>query len=184
LTLEPWVLQHYEDATVRREVATFAGGRWVGVHCSSRDRAGRIILVRYLKGRHPLSINSGEDVGDLLRALSRLGPRTFYGTVNVYRRLKGAEDVADENNIIGCTPTWDIDNAPEAWKGTIEAAREIVSFLEREGIRRSVYVKLSGRGCHVHLHERAFSDEALARFPPQRWACGCRVRKHEARPEV
>ncbi len=160
------VVNHYSDPKVRAEIAVFTRSRWVGVHCISKNRLGRPILLRYFRGGRPLRIRGQEDVEGLLKAFRGLGPRTFYGTVNLYAKLEAADDVADLGNIVGCTPTWDVDNVPEAWKGTIAAVKEVVSFLESEGLRHSVYVKWSGRGCHVHIHERAFSNEIRERFPP------------------
>jgi hypothetical protein len=156
--------RHYSEPLVRREIAAYARGRWVGIHCTSTSGTGRPLLIRYLRRRHPLRISSEEDAVRLFQLFERLGPRAFYGTANLYARLEAAEDVADLGNVVGCTPTWDVDNVPEAWKATIAAVKEIVSFLDSEGVRRSVYVKWSGRGCHVHLHERAFSKEVLRRF--------------------
>ncbi|RLI26483.1 hypothetical protein DRO58_05540 [Candidatus Bathyarchaeota archaeon] len=69
-------------------------------------------------------------------------------------------------NIIACTPVWDIDNDPKDWENTIKIAGEIVRFLELNGVEESVYVKWSGRGCHVHLHEEAVSRSIREKIHP------------------
>ncbi|MEM2920976.1 MAG: hypothetical protein QXF26_01505 [Candidatus Bathyarchaeia archaeon] len=163
--MEGLVNRHYSDPKVRLEIATFSQSRWVGIHCTVKTRLGRPILLRYFRGR-PMRIQGEEDVGRLLNAFRGLGPRTFYGTANVYVKLENPEDVSSIDNVVSCTPTWDIDNSPEAWKATVEAAKEIVSFLESEGVTQSIYVKWSGRGCHVHIHDKAFSREMRKRISP------------------
>lgn len=123
--------------------------------------------MRYLgrRRRIPLRIWSPEDVERLLSIFRRLKPRTFYATANVFQSLH--EDfLADPSNIVACTPTWDIDNKPEAWRATLEAAREIYAFLEKNGVSRSVFMKWSGKGCHVHLNEGAISEELRRRINP------------------
>lgn len=65
-----------------------------------------------------------------------------------------------------CLPTWDIDNAPDKWKATIAVAKEIVDLLASEGVSRSVFLKWSGKGIHVHIHHKAFSPSLLLRIDP------------------
>ncbi|MGQ9515571.1 MAG: hypothetical protein ACUVTL_11110 [Thermoproteota archaeon] len=161
------VAKHYSNKRVKEEIARFAIGRWVGLHCSKKDERGRGLLVRYLReSRIPLSIENLEDVEKLLQMFNDYGPRTFYATANIYRSLRALEDIIDMSNILMCTPTWDIDNELKDWEATIATAREIVSFLESCGIRKSVFVKWSGKGAHVHIHQEAISREALARNNP------------------
>lgn len=161
------IAKHYSDERVRNEVAKFAKDRWVGVHCEVRDKKGRQILRRY-KGRFrkPIIINEPKDVERLLYEFKRFKPRTFYATINLYKRTEHFEDVYDFNNIMGCTPTWDIDNILEDWEATILVAKEILSFLEGFGIRNSVFIKWSGNGCHIHLHHKSISQDILRKVNP------------------
>ncbi|HDO41314.1 MAG TPA: hypothetical protein ENH03_00220, partial [Candidatus Bathyarchaeota archaeon] len=60
----------------------------------------------------------------------------------------------------------DIDGNLEEWKSIIEASRIIVDELEKLGITKSVFIKWSGEGTHVHIHERCFSSELLSKYNP------------------
>jgi len=161
------VVKHYMNPMVQEEIAKFARGRWVGLHCSKKDERGKNLLMRYFKGsRIPLKIDKEQDVAKILQLFNDSSPRTFYATANVYRSLEELEDTIEMSNILLCTPTWDIDNALEDWEATLAAAREIVSFLESQGIKKSVFVKWSGRGAHVHIHQNAISNDVLKRSNP------------------
>ncbi|MEM3018972.1 MAG: hypothetical protein QXO92_01830 [Candidatus Bathyarchaeia archaeon] len=152
---------------IREELSRFAMNRWIGLHCQERDAQGRPYLIRYLgrRRRFPLRIEGPEDVDKLLSIFRRLKPRTFYATANVFGSLH--EDfLADPSNIVACTPTWDVDNEPGAWRATLEAARELYAFLEQNGVSKSVFIKWSGKGCHVHLKEGAISEELRKRINP------------------
>ena len=50
--------------------------------------------------------------------------------------------------------------------GNHSCAKEIVNFLNQEGISESVFLKWSGKGAHVHVHERAFSEDLLKKVNP------------------
>ncbi len=89
--------------------------------------------------------------------------RSLYSTAELYARLQEMEDVFDPINIVGVTPFWDVDNDPERWRATVEAARAVLDELESLGIVRSVYVIWSGRGMHVRVHEGAISGEVRRR---------------------
>lgn len=41
-----------------------------------------------------------------------------------------------------------------------------MAFLEKNGVVKSVYVKWSGNGCHVHVNEKALSEELTKRISP------------------
>ncbi len=156
--------EHYSRPEVKEEIARFSRDRWVGVHCSLRDKDGRPILLRYDHGR-PITLKSENDVMQLFKRFYRLRPRTFYGTANIYSKLSKRSDVSSLKNVVGCMPTWDIDNELASWKATIEAAREIHNFLENKGIG-SVIIKWSGKGAHVHVHQYAISKEFRERVHP------------------
>lgn len=161
VVLSSLVVQHYSDARVVSEIAEFLSGRWVAVHCERKLKDGRPLLVRYHAGK-PLTVSNPAGFSALFRRLSYLRPRAFYGTANIYKRLETREDALNySENVLMRTLTWDIDSTPENWKATVEAARLIVDELEREGVSKSVWLKWSGRGMHVHVHERALTEEFL-----------------------
>ncbi len=153
-------LSYYSSPRVLSEVADFLRGRWAAFHCERRMRDGRPLLVRYLHEK-PLRASSPAELAALLRRLSPLRPRTIYGTASIYERLESKEDVRGVDRVVARTPTWDIDSTLEHWRATVEAARVLVDELERHGVVKSVWLKWSGRGMHVHIHEGALSAEFL-----------------------
>ncbi|MFQ6080974.1 MAG: hypothetical protein ACE5OW_04845 [Candidatus Bathyarchaeia archaeon] len=166
---ESIVVPHYERREVQEEIAKFSRGRWVALHCETRDARGRPYLLRYRRARNvkvPLTINTPEDVSAHLERFEGLRPRTFYASANVYKEIAIPEHVRVMDNIAFCLPTWDIDNVIEKWEATMAAAREIVDFLSDEGVSRSVFLNWSGNGAHVHIHHKAFSAEFLQKINP------------------
>ncbi|RLF08554.1 MAG: hypothetical protein DRJ64_00825 [Thermoprotei archaeon] len=156
--------EYYANITVLRELVRFLKSRWVAIHCERRLKDGRHILIRYRKGK-PIKIDSISDIISLIKRLKGLRPRTFYGTVNIYRRILSREDVQDYlENVIACTPTWDIDSRLEWWRDTLKVGKLIVEELNRENVRECVWLKWSGNGLHVHLNEKAFSPEVIKRY--------------------
>jgi len=160
------ILQHYSDVRVQREIAEYSAGRWIALHCEQTDEKGRKILVRYWRGRRPLSLGEPADLPRLLEAYRRLKPRSIHATANLYGKLESVEDVAFIGNIAACTPTWDVDNRLEDWEATREASKQIVQFLSENGVSESVYVKFSGRGAHVQVHPYAFSARLRSKINP------------------
>jgi len=164
------VLSHYNKPDVQREIAKFSQDRWVAIHCKFVNPQGYQVLLRYQRGegksKTPLTITKPDDVPLLLKRFQRLRPRAFYASICVYRELTRQEHVKDFRNIAYCAPTWDIDNTPEKWKATIEAAKEITTLLSKEGVSKSVFLKWSGKGAHVHVHQRALSPTLLQKIAP------------------
>ena len=154
--------EHYSRADVQKEIADFCAGRWVAAHCINEK--GELIFRRYFKGK-PLAIRGENDVPKILKKLG-FQVRTLYASANKYCSINQAEDVSTFSNIVRCTPTWDIDGTLSNWRETIIVAKEVVKFLENEGVKNSVYVKWSGNGCHIHIHEEALSEAALNRAHP------------------
>jgi hypothetical protein len=140
-------MDHFSRADVKRAIVDFLRGRWVSVQTENGFR-------RYLNGR-PLRVNNEVELEALLRLL---GPvRTFYGTIEIYRRIESREDVYDEGNVVSATPTWDIDSEINNWRATVEVIREIINFLNKEGVKNSVFIIWSGNGAHVHIHPSSIS---------------------------
>ena len=157
--------QHYSKPDVKREIVRFSKSRWIGIHCIKRDHKGNRIMVRYINGK-PITINSPSDIDLLWHQLNDKGIRTIYATAAKYQAITSIEDVKNISNISLYTPTWDIDNDFEHWHLTIKACMEIIGALKDEGIEKSVYVKWSGDGAHIHLHERSLTHQVLKNRTP------------------
>jgi hypothetical protein len=147
---------------VQREIADFCAGRWIAAHCI--NGRGGLVFRRYLKGK-PLSITGTRGLQELLEEMG-FQVRAIYATANKYRLLDSIEEIRTLSNVIRCTPTWDIDSTLQNWSKTVKVVKRIIAFLEENGIHDSVYIKWSGNGCHIHIHEEAFSDEILGRVHP------------------
>lgn len=158
----PWdrVLGYYASPKVAETIYEFARGRWVGLHCEAQDEAGRQRLVRYRPGDGaPLKLDSSRDVPSLLALFKDFGPRTFYATAMSYGRLERPEDTWLEQNWVACMPSWDIDAEEGAWRPVLRTASRILELLRGFGLERSVIVKWSGRGAHVHVHPGALPPD-------------------------
>lgn len=145
------IIEYYSKPLVKKEITEYSRGRWVAIHTLSGH-----FLRYWSKIGPPLRLSKEEYVDKLIQRFKGLKPRTFYASVNIYSRIVKREDVEDPENIAYTTPVWDIDGSLEEWHKIIDVARVILDELEREGVAKSVYLKWSGRGVHVQLHERAF----------------------------
>jgi DNA primase catalytic subunit len=63
-------------------------------------------------------------------------------------------------------PSWDIDLTGGKWEQALGVAGDIVSQLEKLGVVKSLIVKWSGNGFHVHVHDRAVSGEIYNTVSP------------------
>ena len=154
--------RHYSRSDVQDEIIDFCRGRWVAAHY--RGLGGDLIFRRYVHGR-PLRIDTADSFSEILE-LNGYSLRSIYASANVYWGIKSIEDVYDLSNIRFCSPVWDIDGELENWRLTLRVAEEIVSFLNKWGVEESLFLKWSGNGCHVHIHEGAFSDGLLRKHHP------------------
>jgi hypothetical protein len=159
------VREYYLRPEVREEIAEYCTGKWVAVHCEQQPDGTRP-MIRYWEQGKPLTIGSEDDVLAVLERFSPLKPRAFYATAHTYRRLKSPDDLADRDNIVRSSPTWDIDSKDGDWRKVIKKALEIVDVLERHGVVKSIFFKWSGRGAHIHINPGAFSQELLQRVDP------------------
>lgn len=157
-------MEHYSKPEVCEEIAKFSYKKWIGLHCEKKDKKGRNYLIRYSKEKRPLQIKSPSDVIKLLKDFKKLKPRTFYATINGYKKINSIEDVQNPFNIEFSTPTWDIDNSIEKWKATIAIAESILEFLEKNGIEKSIILKWSGNGMHIHLNPYSISIDLLKKL--------------------
>lgn len=158
------VLKYYSGENVGRDIAEYCINRWVAIEGVGQE--GYRVFIRYGSDGKPLTVKSSSEVVDVIRRYGGLKPRTIYASVNLYSNLQSIDDINNSSRIVYTSPIWDIDGSIENWKSTIEAARLIADFLEREGIEKSIFLKWSGRGVHVHVHEKAFSKSLLSKYNP------------------
>jgi hypothetical protein len=159
-------LAYYSRPEVQREIAEFLRGRWAAVEGPNKKWA------RWL-GAKPLKVESPSDVFALVRRFQTINARSFYGTIEVFRRLEERSDVEEsyEGNVVAATPFIDVDivdenKVDEAWQCALQVAGIIVDKLcEEYGVCKSVYLLWSGAGVHVRIHERAFSRVYKSHHP-------------------
>lgn len=151
------LLEHYSRPDVQREISEFCKGRWLAAYYV--NAFGRLVFRRYTR-RKPIGIAEPDSLSNLMQ-LKGCYLRSVYATANIYQTIASVEDVYDLSNIRYCTPTWDIDGVLSNWQETVSIAQEIVTFLSNWGIEKSLYIKWSGNGCHIHIHEEAISEELL-----------------------
>ncbi len=156
------VLEYYSNPIVIEELFNYGRERWIAVEGVSKGR----VFIRYDRGGTPLKFQGLNDVKRVLKAFWFAKPRSFYGSVNKYSRLSEVGDLEDISNIKYSTPTWDVDNEVDRWLETIKVCRFIVDELEKEKVVKSVYLKWSGRGCHIHVCEEALSEDFLKKHHP------------------
>jgi len=160
------VFKYYSQEYVRKEMYEYARNRWIAIHCSRKMKDDRFILIRYIKSK-PLQFRSEKDIIYIIKRFGGLLPRTFYGSANLYKVLKNPDDALNYwGNVVARTPTWDIDSRYDLWEKTLNIARIIIDFLERNNVVNSVYLKWSGNGVHIHVHEKAFSEKVLRKIHP------------------
>ncbi|MEM4637231.1 MAG: hypothetical protein QXE44_07085, partial [Nitrososphaerota archaeon] len=126
------------------EIVEYSKGKWVSVHVMSEEDERQLMFRYHPKNRKPLKIDSREDFEEIIKVLRDYGPRSFYASINIYRKIEFRDDVLDRMNIIGSTPTWDIDPSTGDFEKIVEVAEEIISILEKNNISKSLIVKWSG----------------------------------------
>lgn len=159
------VKKFYSNPLVKEEISEYCKNRWVAIE-GMASKNERIFIRYWRKENKPLSISNIEDIDKIFKSFFFIKPRTFYGSINVYSKLLSKEDLEDPKNIIYASPILDIDSSPEYWEKTIEIAEIILDLLEKEKVTKSIFLKWSGRGCHIHLHEKSFSKELLEKNNP------------------
>lgn len=152
-------VEHYAKSEVVNEILEFSRNRWVAAYYADRS------FRRYTDDYSPLVLRGFTDF-EKIRIFKGAYLRAVYASAKVYRKIVFREDLYDDGNIVACTPSWDVDNVISDWMTTIEAARIIVDFLKDMGIKHSLYVKWSGEGCHIHVHEKSLSREIALKFNP------------------
>ncbi|HLI46809.1 MAG TPA: hypothetical protein VKU94_06410, partial [Geobacterales bacterium] len=149
------IVEHYNKESVLEEILNFSKDKWLAI--VTQDGFFR----RYYKHR-PLKASS---LAELKELIAMLRARSIFASVNLYNRLETVEDI-DPRNVYASTPTIDIDGSLENWKSTIQVTKEIIHELNDLGVSKSIIVKWSGNGCHVHLNHKGFSKEILLKYNP------------------
>jgi len=159
------LLKHYEKPEVRREIVDYCRNRWIAIHCETTGRNRVHLMIRYDEGK-PLKVDSEYEFTKLINRYFKYRPRAFYATTHIYYKLETREDVLDRSNIIYSSPVWDIDSKDGDWRKVIRKACEIVSMLDSFGVSKSVFIKWSGRGAHVHINPFCFSSDVRRKIEP------------------
>ncbi len=162
------VLKHYNDKNVQKQIFRFSKGRWLALQCEEKNEKGEKVFIRYSyrRGKKPLYIQEQNDVNKIINEHIDLKPRTIYVSILRYKKLENTWDVTDPSNTCFPLPTWDIDNERAKYTATIAACRVITNFLKSKGVSRSVIIKWSGNGCHVHLHPKSISEDVYGKMDP------------------
>lgn len=152
------VIKHYSNPLVKNTIYEFCKNRWIALEGS---RGSERVFIRY-RGGKPLTFESPASVLDYIVKYRELNVRTVYASINIYGVLSSQEVLEDPTNVVGVTPFWDIDvEGLDNWRWAIEVARIIVDFLEKMGVKNSVYMVWSGEGIHVRIHEKAIPPEVF-----------------------
>ncbi|MEM2179591.1 MAG: hypothetical protein QXP32_02110, partial [Nitrososphaeria archaeon] len=156
------IKEHYSREEVVKEIVKYCSGRWCAFLIATEGEGSKI--VRYDKGVFkPITLDNVEKFKNYMEIFPI---RTVYGTIHFYRKIREIDDVKDLTNIIASEPVWDIDNKVFEWKKTVQAAKIIHEFLESKGVSKSVYIKWSGKGIHVHLNKNSISEEVYKKIHP------------------
>lgn len=153
--MEAIIKNHYLKKEVMNEILVYCKNRWVAIELQAPKRT----IVRYWKeNKKPIELKNEDYYKKLIASFSNL--RTIYATINKYRVID-VEKLKDFSNIEKCTPIIDIDGSLEDFEIMKRIAEIIVSKAEKFGIYKSIYLKWSGRGIHIHINENSISQEIL-----------------------
>ena len=155
-------IRYYLNPYVTKEIVEYCRGRWVALDSGGPSRK----FIRYDYRGKPLKIESLGEYREIFYRYRGLGIRTIYSSINIYGTLERKGDLSRLDNILYTSPIWDIDGSLQNIKGILEAAEIITSHLSDFGIDKSIYLIWSGRGVHIHIHERAFSTDILRKIHP------------------
>ncbi|MCX8168748.1 MAG: hypothetical protein N3E39_00770 [Candidatus Methanomethylicia archaeon] len=159
------VFKHYSIENVIKEILDYCSNRWVAVEAKGDD--GKRIFFRYWrKNESPLSFKNLHSYMEFLNSHRVFNIRSFYASINIYNSLEVYRDVSNLNNIAKCTPILDIDGSLNNVKLTLDVAKVILEFLDSKDVYKSVYLKWSGRGLHIHINENAISKDILSKIHP------------------
>lgn len=149
------ILEHYNRNDVLEEIIKFSKDRWLAFLIDNK------IFKRY-QNKIPLK---ADNIDELKNLIIKFKPRSIFASINLYKKLENKNDL-ELNNIYSCTPTIDIDNDIKNWKATIKIVEEIVYLLDKFNIKKSIIIKWSGNGCHLHLNHKAISESITKKYHP------------------
>jgi hypothetical protein len=149
------ILEHYNRNDVLEEIIKFSKDRWLAFSIDNK------IFKRY-QNKIPLK---ADNIDELKNLIIKFKPRSIFASINLYKKLENKNDL-ELNNIYSCTPTIDIDNDIKNWKATIKIVEEIVYLLDKFNIKKSIIIKWSGNGCHLHLNHKAISESITKKYHP------------------
>ena len=159
------MIEYYSREYVCREIASFLKNRWAGIEGESKK------WIRWV-GDRPLTIKEPDDIPKLIRRYMFLKPRSFYGSIEIFRKLDSRKDITEDynSNVLYTAVFIDVDIVDESlvesvWEYAVKAAKLITDWLKEEGVDNSVYLLWSGAGIHIRVHERAFK-EPLQHYHP------------------
>lgn len=154
------ILSHYARDCVQREISRYSRGRWVAVHLNY-GTSPRMVRYRYVGGEAgALRIEEPGDVERIVRAYGgRI--RSFYATIHRYDWPGPCP-----SRIISSMPSWDIDLLVDEVEPALRAAADLISTLERYCVTKSIIVKWSGQGVHIHVNDQAFSPSLFEAWSP------------------
>jgi hypothetical protein len=156
------IKNYYMNEYVIKEIIDYSKNRWIALETNRLDQR---VFIRYDKDKKPLKIENEDEYKSLFTKFSYLKFRTIYATINLYNQIS-EDKLKDINNIKYVTPIFDIDGTLEDFDIIKNVAEILVSYLEKYKIYKSVYLKWSGRGIHVHINEKAFSESILNKYHP------------------
>ncbi len=157
--MEAKIKNHYLRKDVINEILDYCKNRWIAIELQRKVRT----IVRYWKNKNPIELKNEDCIKKLIVEYPNL--RTIYATVNIYKEIS-AEKLRDLNNIEKTSIVIDIDGSVEDFEILKKIAEIIVSKAEKYGIYKSIFLKWSGRGIHVHINENSISQEILKNFHP------------------
>lgn len=160
------IIQYYLKEDVVKEIVDYCKNRWIAIECMP-TKDGKRLFLRYWRDRlRPLAISNKDEFREILSMYKPLKPRTIYATANKYSNLSTKALLEEPKNILSTSPIWDIDGSLNQWQKILQLAQIVIDELNRHNVTESIFLKWSGRGLHIHIHENAISKDVLKENNP------------------
>lgn len=156
-----FIRRFYSREDVLEEIFGYSKNRWVALEGKIKNKR---IFLRYLHNI-PLQLKSKSDLKRYFLVFEKFKPRTIYASINVYKEIT-KEKLKEPENIKFCSPIIDVDGTLEDFELILEAGRIIVEEIMNYGIEKGIFLKWSGRGLHIHINEKCFSEEIRSKYHP------------------
>ncbi len=160
------VYEYYSRNNVSKEIAGFLQNRWAALESGDKK------WIRWEKDK-PLVVDSPSRVSELVKRYRWMGVRSFYGTLEVFKKLSEKADVMEryEENVQYADAYIDIDIIDEKlvedkWKYAVEAARIIGEWVTSRYGDECIYYVWSGAGIHVRIPGKCLETSELAGLHP------------------